>query len=286
MTWKRLSKIVAIQSSSYYAKPLLIPTHDGYEIIFTDRDSNNCSFIKRGKFLIKNAVGEITREKILYQKDQSNPLEANGVIASSFLIQDQEILLFCTAFHFDHKKNFLSSPFLLILDKKTFVIKSKSALRLQNNDIPTGCGGALRENGINYLTFESRFQKNDTFSFELKLATSLDIQRWDVSKTFSIMPKEDEQYLSSPIFLKHNNRFIIAYSLKKNGRYSILFTESNNLIDWNSISEMSFLPNPEVDWENEEVCYPFLWVNEKNEICMLYNGNKYGKSGLGMAIWN
>jgi hypothetical protein len=286
MTWKRLGKIVANQNSRYYAKPLLIPNEKHYEIIFTDRDSDNCSFIKRGHFSITDTEATITNEQVIYQKDPSAPLEANGVIATTFLVQGQDIFLFCTAFHYDQKKNFLSSPFLLILDQKTFVVKSKHSLNLQDNGIPTGCGGALKIDDITYLTFESRFQKNDTFSFELKLATSHDLKRWDVSTSFSITPKHDEHYLSSPIFLKHKNKFLVAYSLKKDNRYSVKFTESSDLVTWSSRPDMSFLPDPESDWDNEETCYPFLWTNHRNEICMLYNGNKYGKYGIGMAVWN
>ncbi len=286
MTWKRLGKIVANQNSNYYAKPLLIPIGESYEIIFTDRDCNNCSFIKRGHFSLTNAGGTITNEQIIYQKDPAAPLEANGVIATTFLIQGHDIFLFCTAFRYDQEGNFLSSPFLLILDQETFAIKNKYQLNLQNNDIPTGCGGALRINDLTYLTFESRFQKNDSFSFELKLASSQDMVNWNVSKSFSIMPKEDEHYLSSPIFLKHQNRFLIAYSLKKDGRYSVRFTESSDLVAWSSIPNMSFLPEPDNDWEDEETCYPFLWTNDRNELCMFYNGNKYGRYGIGMAVWN
>lgn len=285
MTWHRDGKITTAENSSYYAKPLLLPSSKGCQIIFTDRDSNNCSLIKMGTFSILGSSGEITGEQILYAKDPFDPLEANGVIATTYIVKGNEIFLFCTAFHYDNKKNFLSSPFMLVIDQRTYDVKRKLKLKIQQKDIPTGCGGALKENGLTYLTFESRFQKNETFSFELKLATSEDMIKWDISKNFSLMPKEDEHYLSSPIFLKFQNKFLIAYSLKKDGRYSIKFTGSSDLVTWYPIPEMSFTPSPENEWENEEVCYPFLWINEKNEICMLYNGNKYGKFGIGMATW-
>ena len=39
----------------------------------------------------------------------------------------------------------------------------------------------------------------------------------------------------------------------------------------------------ESGWDYEMICYPFVWEH-KGEKYMLYNGNSYGKTGVGLAI--
>lgn len=290
MPWRRLDKITTLQNSNYYAKPLLLKNYfNGYTIFFTDRDKNNCSFIKRANFLLGTQSGHITNEQMVYQKDPSNPLEKNGVIATSILSNQTEIFLLCTAFHFDINKNFLSVPMLIILDKETYQMKTKTYLDLQNNCNNRGYegyGAIIQHEDCSYLVFESRFVRNNKYSFKLKLAKSLDLFNWKTLDNFSINPNDNEDYLSSPNIIKYKEFFFLAYSLKKDNRYSIVFKKSIDLISWNSLPEMTFSPNQDSDWENEETCYPFLFINSNNELSMIYNGNKYGKTGIGYAVWN
>ena len=37
-------------------------------------------------------------------------------------------------------------------------------------------------------------------------------------------------------------------------------------------------------WDSEMVCYPFVF-DHKDITYMLYNGNSYGKTGMGLAVW-
>ena len=44
---------------------------------------------------------------------------------------------------------------------------------------------------------------------------------------------------------------------------------------------------PDIDvslagWDSEMICYPFVFLYEQ-EVYMLYNGNSYGKTGIGLA---
>ncbi len=37
-------------------------------------------------------------------------------------------------------------------------------------------------------------------------------------------------------------------------------------------------------WDSEMVCYPYVFEHSGDRY-MLYNGNGYGKTGIGLAIW-
>ena len=37
------------------------------------------------------------------------------------------------------------------------------------------------------------------------------------------------------------------------------------------------------EWDNIMVCYPFL-IKKENKLIMFYNGNEFGKTGIGYAI--
>ena len=53
-------------------------------------------------------------------------------------------------------------------------------------------------------------------------------------------------------------------------------------IKWERIKEIE-LDVSESGWDSEMVCYPYVFeYNDK--LYMLYNGNGYGKTGIGLAI--
>lgn len=286
MHWKRFGKVITNERSNYYAKPLLIPRdEDQNTLIFTDRDLANCSYIKRGDFSINDNNWEISSEVIIYQKDPADPLEANGIIAMDFMIKDEELILFCTSFHYDDEKNFISRPLFLVLDKKTYTLKRKERFSIPGSEASAGCGAVMLQDNSVFIVYESRFIKNGNASLELKLATSKDFENWSIIDGFSITPAEDEDYVSSPCFVKYKDKLLLAYSLKKDNRYSIAVNELQSLTNLSPAHEMNFLPTATSNWENEETCYPFLFVNNENQLTMLYNGNKYGKTGIGVAVW-
>ena len=84
----------------------------------------------------------------------------------------------------------------------------------------------------------------------------------------------EEDIISRPCL--HDD--IVLFSMKtKENNYQICSWEKNKL-------QKSILPPSEVGWDSEMTCYPYV-ININGNVYMLYNGNGYGKTGIGLAIW-
>jgi hypothetical protein len=64
--------------------------------------------------------------------------------------------------------------------------------------------------------------------------------------------------------------------------YRIGYAESINGVDWIRKDEEVNFDTSKKDWDSEMVCYPFVFIY-KNDKYMLYNGNNYGKTGIGLS---
>ena len=101
----------------------------------------------------------------------------------------------------------------------------------------------------------------------------------------SVIPfKMDQaQAFSRPSIVKYNNRNLMAYSYRgSNDKYKIGFVWLDDFSTATQVGGIpAFLPSREY-WENEMVEYPSLFVRNK-KLFMLYNGNDYGKTGIGIT---
>lgn len=67
--------------------------------------------------------------------------------------------------------------------------------------------------------------------------------------------------------------------------YRIGYAVSENGLFWNLRLDHSGIGVSQEGWDSEMIEYPFVF--EHNDACyMLYNGNGYGKTGFGLAIWD
>jgi hypothetical protein len=65
--------------------------------------------------------------------------------------------------------------------------------------------------------------------------------------------------------------------------YRIGYAESNDGRRWTRLDERAGIQVSESGWDSEAICYPSVFDAEGRRY-MLYNGNRYGLSGFGIAI--
>lgn len=96
---------------------------------------------------------------------------------------------------------------------------------------------------------------------------------------------ENEYAVSVPRVIFESGIFKMWYSYRGgpvSDKYRIGYAESRNGIDWvRKDEEIIFHPSGDL-WDAEMQCYPFLF-DYKNDRYMIYNGNGYGKTGLGIS---
>ena len=65
--------------------------------------------------------------------------------------------------------------------------------------------------------------------------------------------------------------------------YRIGYAESEDAIRWCRRDVEAGISASQGGWDSEMICYPYIF-DHKGERYMLYNGNGYGASGIGLAV--
>jgi hypothetical protein len=139
-----------------------------------------------------------------------------------------------------------------------------------------------------YLSCDKWEYKNDELvhSYNIKYAESKDGINWTREGIVCIDFRFENEYaISVPRVIKENGVYKMWYSFRGNNdiqTYRIGYAESNNAVDWIRKDEEVNFDTSKKGWDSEMVCYPFIFIY-KNEKYMLYNGNNYGKTGIGLS---
>lgn len=125
-------------------------------------------------------------------------------------------------------------------------------------------------------------------SYHIKLAESSDGIHWHRDGKVMIDFKSSLEYaISTPRVLKSDKVYHMWYSYRgseRSSNYEIGLAHSKNLYDWIRNDENFELNSSRETWDKDMICYPFVFQYD-DEFFMLYNGNGYGKSGIGLATW-
>jgi hypothetical protein len=119
--------------------------------------------------------------------------------------------------------------------------------------------------------------------YHVKYAESADGLSWDRRGVVCIdFNSEDEYAIGRPCVLKENGLYRMWYSYR--GRsYRIGYAESADGIYWKRRDEQVGIDVSDSGWDSEMIEYAHVF-DHKGERYMLYNGNGYGRTGLGLAV--
>lgn len=119
--------------------------------------------------------------------------------------------------------------------------------------------------------------------YHIKYAESTDGIHWNRKGIVCIDFKSDDEYaISRPCVLKDDGTYKMWYSYRGES-YRIGYAESEDGITWERKDEEVGLDVSESGWDSEMIEYPFVF-DHKGRRYMLYNGNGYGKTGIGIAV--
>lgn len=129
--------------------------------------------------------------------------------------------------------------------------------------------------------------------YNIKYAESLDGIEWKQTGKVAIELIDDEGGLVSAAVVKEDGIFKMwfgkrkksDYRLNRENSYRIGYAESLNGIDWVRRDIEAGIDISKSGWDSEMISYPYV-VRNNGELLMFYNGNGFGKSGFGYAVWN
>ena len=145
-----------------------------------------------------------------------------------------------------------------------------------------------------YLSCRSWIEDEGNFEpvYDIKYATSKNGIDWDPSNITCISLEKDEGGLSQASVIKENGIYHMWFSARKkkdfrknkDNSYRILYATSSDGISWVRKDKSFGLSISPEGWDSEMVEYPCV-VKENKDLYMFYNGNNFGKSGIGLAKW-
>lgn len=259
-----------------------------YTIYVTGRDSNGRSrigYIRYDFYLDK--LLEVSKKPII-DLGPAGSFDQNGTSYPSVIKTESRYLLFYTGWAQGVQVKWYNGLGLAeSKDGLNFTKKSNAPIIHRNNLDYIGIGSSdIKYENNSYWGLFTRFESWDNegvfHKYNIKFGNSNDGLNWSLSERPVIDFKSQNEYaIAKPSILIYKGIYLAWYCYRGD-RYKIGFSASTNKVTWYRFDNLLGLDISEKTWENEMVCYPFVFQT-KEKIIMLYNGNGYGSSGLGYA---
>jgi len=293
MNWKKLGRILYIENRnswmiSHSAVPFAVHLeNDVYRIYFSVRNSQNQS---QGSFIDYDVDKMV---EINYLKD--SPLISAGDIG---LFDDAGVVLSCYCesaglFYYLGWSLPKAAPFSnqigaakLNQDRLEKISRHPILGKCDGEPFSFGYPWVLKTDDKYIMWYDTNLYWNikdpSDYKFPLKSAISADGINWTKTYHTNIMLDEGERAIDRPCVLCENGKFKMWYSVDRNGVYAMGYAESADGYNWIRLDDEVGISTSEQGWDCDGIEYPFVF-NHKSEKYMLYNGNGYGKSGIGLA---
>ena len=267
---------------------------DIYRVFFCGRNKKNISLIGFADIDLKNPnkILKISKKPVL-EVGKLGSFDDNGVTASCAIKRDNKIFLYyigwkprsttryslMTGLAVSKNnglsfKRFSKAPILNLTDKEPYsILTAPYVLKISKNKW--------------YMWYVSceKWINPDFPKYNIKLATSKDGIKWNQNGVISIKLKKNERAVARPTVIKENGIYKMWYCYEqKVYGYKIGYAESKNGINWVRKDHLAGIKKGNInEWDGQMIAYPFV-VKHKGQKYMFYNGNTYGKEGVGIAI--
>lgn len=171
-------------------------------------------------------------------------------------------------------------------NENTFAVHSEKPLF--QDQLSTGSVFVLKENSQWKMWYTSflKWGKNPQepkHEYLIKYATSPDGIIWN-RDNITCIPFENptEHSIARPSVLVWKGQYHMWYCMRGE-HYKIGYAQSKNGFQWKRHDQEVVLEGQSQEWDRKEQSYPhvFFW---RNKLWMLYCGNEYGRTGLGIAV--
>jgi hypothetical protein len=119
--------------------------------------------------------------------------------------------------------------------------------------------------------------------YHVRYAESEDGVHWQRTGQVCIDFKDDTEYaISRPCVRYEDGRYHMWYSYR-GAAYRIGYAESRDGLVWERQDARAGIEPSAAGWDAEMVAYPYVFAHGR-QMYMLYNGNGYGRTGIGLAV--
>jgi len=298
--WEKLGLIYSVSKInsdlySHAAVPFVGKIdHNGIaEIYFSSRNVKNQSVLTMLLFDLKNYKVIQPPSKVLLAPDKIGRFDSDGVMGCGFYSVGNRVILTYIGWNLGQNVPFRNSIGLAELVDDRFVKLFEGPVLDRNIYDPcfVASNCVIKHNG-NYFMYYlscinwSLIDNSLMHYYHIKIAESEDGLKWSPTGKVAIDFLYPNEYaISVPRIIKDGKTLKMWFSYRggsKSKTYRIGYAESEDAINWKRYDEKVNLDISETGWDDNMVCYPFIFDYLDNRF-MLYNGNSYGLTGFGMA---
>ncbi len=299
MSWQKLGKLYECgglhpKLQSHAANPL--PMHlerDTYHIFFSARDNQNRSSV--GAVDIDIVQQRVIREynKPIFEFGNGDSFYSHGVsIGNIYKVDNQAYMLFMGWKNPPGKHWYGEIGRLLVKADLSLELESETPfLGLDDTDpISLSYPWVMKLNDRYLMWYGSTIEwdaGNGEMLHIIKYAESKDGHSW-IKQNYPIPYALGwAQAFSKPTVVQNSmGEFTMWFSYRSGdgSKYKIGSAKSYDCRKWDMSLENNTIMLSNSGWDSQMIEYPFVFQHNDN-IFMLYNGNQFGKSGFGLAVW-
>jgi hypothetical protein len=298
MGWRRLGRLLldvsaAPWAATHAALPAVEPIdQDRFTVYLSLRDSHGRARIGRTVLTMaaNPALAPLDAEPAL-DLGALGAFDDSGVTSSSIVSSGGHRFLFYTGWSRGVTVPFYLSAGLAISDGQRFRRVSPAPLLDRTSVDPylTASPFVLAEGDRWRMWYVSATEWREAPAgprhyYHIRYAESADGLTWQRNGQVCLdYAAEEEHAFARPCVVREDGRYRMWYAVRGE-RYRIGYAESTDGIDWTRLDGEQGLDPAGDGWESTMVEYPFVFAHRGRRY-MLYNGNDYGRAGVGLAVW-
>lgn len=299
MLWTKLGLIFAPPSdlawmATHSAVPCVLHLRDNvYRVYFTGRDLANRARIGWFELDLRNprAILAVSPNPVLTPGPLGS-FDEHGVMTSWLTPDRDRLLLYYTGWARGLSVPFVNSIGLAVSDDGglSFTKISEGPILARNRIDPYFVANpcVLREADgwkmwyLSCVGWRPAAGRPKHY-YHLRYAASADGIDWRRRGLVCIDFASPAEYaISRPCVLRENGVYRMWYSYRGD-RYRIGYAESPDGIRWRRLDGEAGIDVSSTGWDAEMVAYALVFVHQ-SRYYLLYNGNDYGRTGIGLAV--
>lgn len=299
MRWKKLGRIFVPDGSigwirTHAASPIPLPLEDGrLRVLVSGRDDASRARIGAIE-LDLNRPNEVTvSQQPLANLGEAGTFDENGMVGGCAAAVNGRMYVYYSGFQRGQSVPFWFFGGLLVSDDggRTARRFSRAPIldRTDGEPIIVGAPWVLHEQNLWRMWYTSgvRWTQDGAGGefrhyYHVKYAESTDGIHWRRDGRVAIDFASDEYAIGRPCVIRDADCYRMWYSCR-GAAYRIGYAESDDGLTWTRHDESVGIGVSADGWDSTMIEYAAVF-DQLGRRWMLYNGNDYGRSGLGLAV--
>ncbi len=283
------------QGASHLAVPVVWPMGDVLRVFYSSRTIDGKSqpyFLDYS--LLENQIIKHSKGAIL-PIGKVGTFDADGVMPTTIIAHDRQYHMYYIGWNIGVDVPFRNSIGMATsrdLTHWTKAFEGPVLDRAPGRPYFTASSEVVAHKGQYFMYFLNcigwdKIGKGYQHRYHIQLARSGDGVNWTDRGEVAIgFASKHEYAISRPCVIKEKEHWHMWYSYRGSKEivgYRIGYATSADGVKWHRRDDAIALHTGTEAWEEAMQCYPCVFMHQK-KYYMLYNGNGFGKTGIGMAV--